>query len=127
MRALTLIAHDLRLSVCRLPPDSKVPNWAHSGAFTSITRTPDELSIVCDESAVLNEVTKTTGFRTFKLQGPFDFALTGILASVAGPLAEAGVAIFAISTYDTDWVLVREAQFGEAASVLEAAGHWVIL
>lgn len=101
-----------------------VPTWASNArGFRSITSTGDELSIVCDSSAVPPGVLCEAGWRAFKIAGPLDFALTGILASIAGPLAEAGVSIFAISTYDTDYVLVKETNVGKAVLVLHAAGH----
>lgn len=93
--------------------------------FCSITRTNEELSIVCAENVVPQEVKQVTGWRAFKVEGPLDFALTGILASIADPLAKAGISIFALSTYHTDYVLVQDAKAAEAVKVLQAAGHTV--
>jgi hypothetical protein len=115
-----------RLALCRLAPNDEIPRWALSGGgFASVTRTPDELSLVCAESAVPQGIQCESGWRVFKIEGPLDFALTGILASVAQPLAEAGVSIFTISTYDTDYVMVKEQDLENALLALAAAGHRV--
>jgi hypothetical protein len=115
-----------RVAVCRLAPDEKVPVWAVSGGrFTSVTRTLEELSVVCAANAVPLGTKCETGWRIFKIEGPLDFALTGILVSVAKPLADAGVSIFALSTYDTDYVMVKEQNVEKALRALEAAGHRV--
>ena len=114
---------DGRLSVCRLPASDRVPSWAlelHEG-LVSITRTPDELSIVCPEEAVPPDTTVEEGFRALVLPGPIPFTETGVLASLAAPLAAAGISIFAISTYDTDYVLVRETDLEAALAALGAS------
>ncbi len=114
------------LAICQLPPDAPVPAWAWTpGTFHTISRTPAELSIVCLDSAVPSEVKKESGWRILKVEGPLDFSLTGILASVAGPLAKAGISIFAISTFDTDYVMVKSEKVEEAITVLTEAGHLV--
>ena len=108
---------DGRLSVCRLPASDRVPSWAlelHEG-FVSITRTPDELSIVCPEEAVPPDTTVEEGFRALVVPGPIPFTETGVLAALAAPLAAAGISIFAVSTYDTDYVLVRETDLERGA------------
>ncbi len=112
------------LAICRLPPDASVPVWAWSpGTFHTISRTPEELSIVCLDSAVPGGVKKESNWRILKVDGPLDFSLTGILASVAGPLAKAGISIFAISTFETDYVMVKSEKVEEAIKVLTKAGH----
>jgi hypothetical protein len=85
-------------------------------------RTPTELSIVCDETWVPRDVRAERGFRALVIDGALDFALTGILASVTGPLAEAAISLFAFSTYDTDYVMVKEEQLDAAVAALRAAG-----
>ncbi len=112
-------------AVCQLSPVQPLPGWATSGELFSVTRTPDELSVVCAVGQVPAEVKHTPGWAAFKLHGPFDFALTGILAGVLNPLHAAGVGIFALSTHDTDYVLVQAAQLGQAASALREAGYTV--
>ena len=109
-------------AVCRLDSASPVPNWAMSDGFHAIVRTAEKLSIVCAEQAVPAGVTSERGWRGLKVAGPLDFALTGVLASLTGPLAEAGVSIFAISTYDTDYLLIREEQLNTAIDALRRAG-----
>lgn len=124
--------HSLRLSllagrfaVCRLGPDDAVPAWALTDAFFSVTRTAEELSLVVDEDAVPASVSCEFGFRALKLEGPFPFSLTGVLASVLDPLAAAQISIFAISTFDTDYVLVRQEALAAALAALRAAHHKV--
>lgn len=122
--ALELTLIEGRFAVCRLAPDAARPAWAAQG-FSSVTRTSDELSVVCAEDAVPPGVQREPGWRILQVAGPLEFGLTGILLSVARPLAEAGVSIFAISTFDTDYVMVRESSVEKAIGALEAAGHRV--
>jgi hypothetical protein len=112
-----------KFAVCQLGRDVTVPEWATRGPFVSVTRTDDELSIVCPEEHVPKGIPATKPWTCFKLEGPFPFAQTGVLASFIDPLAADGVPIFAISTYDTDYVLVQEQFVGVALSALQAAGH----
>ena len=112
------------LAVCRLSADSPIPAWASiRSGFTTISRTSDELSIVCPEKVVPSGIRKEGGWRIFKVDGPLDFALTGILASIAEPLAKARISIFAISTYDTDYVMVKNEKVDAASKVLRSVGH----
>ncbi len=112
-------------AVVRLNPDDSVPRWARGGALWSITQTPEELSIVCRSERVPPGLRTEGPFKALKIRGPLDFNLTGILASLADPLAAAGLSIFALSTFDTDYVLVPEAGLGRALAALESAGHQV--
>lgn len=114
------------LAVCRLEPSAPLPAWALSGDLCSITRTPEELSVVCREQAVPVGIRCERGWRVFKVAGPLDFGLTGILDALTNPLARAGISIFALSTYDTDYLLVREAQLEEAVATLRTAGHILV-
>lgn len=111
------------LVVCRLAPDAAVPEWATRGAFSSITRTPEELSIVCAEERVPAEVKRSGRFALLKLHGPFALDETGVLSGFVGPLAEAGVPVFVLATYDTDYVLVPEEYSMTALGALQKAGH----
>lgn len=113
------------LAVCRLASHAPIPAWTALGALWSITRTPDELSIVCANEGVPDFVQAERDWRALQVAGPLDFALTGILAAIAGPLAEAQISIFALSTYDTDYVLVRARDLDRAVAALRAAGHHV--
>jgi uncharacterized protein len=114
------------LTVCQLTSDAPIPAWAaQAKAFVSITRTADELSIVCTEGLAPKDVKQETGWRAFKIKGPLDFGLTGILASVLDPLARAGISIFALSTFHTDYILVKADKVEAAAQALRTAGHGV--
>lgn len=111
-------------AVARLAPDAPIPPWALAPApFHSVTRTAAELSIVAPAAQVPVEVRAERGWALLRLQGPFAFDQTGILASVAAPLAAAGVGLFALSTFDTDYLLVKAAQLPEALAALRAEGH----
>jgi hypothetical protein len=109
-------------AVCRLPAGSLIPEWAVDGGFASITRTPDELSIVCLQASAPPGIQSERGWRCFRVCGPLDFALTGILARLTAPLAAAGVPVFALSTFDTDYLLVREVDAGRATAAWRSAG-----
>jgi len=122
---LTLDLLSDELAVCRLPVDAAVPNWAWSGELTSITSSDDELSVVCAADPVPDDVQHTAGWRALKVRGPLDFSLVGILAGLSSTLADAGVSIFAISTYDTDYILVRDEQLDAAVEALQEAGYEV--
>lgn len=115
-----------RLAVTRRPPGDAVPDWFPGHGLRHATWATDELSLLCEEADVpADEPHAERGWRAFKLQGPFDFALTGILLSVLQPLAAAGIGIFAISTFDTDYVLVKAAQLDAALAALRGHGHQV--
>jgi hypothetical protein len=113
------------LAVCRLSADAGLPGWAAAGVLRSITWTPDELSIVCDDSAVPEGVRAERGWRALLVEGPLDLGQTGILLQLAEPLAIVDVSIFTISTFDTDYVLVKEPLLGLALRALTDAGHTV--
>jgi hypothetical protein len=123
MNALRFSVLPGTFAVVRLPPDGEVPAAALVPPFHSVTRTPDELSLVCPDHAVPEGARAETGWAILVLAGPFPFELTGILASILVPLAAAGVGIFAMSTFDTDYVLVKREQLGAAIAALVAAGH----
>jgi hypothetical protein len=110
------------LAICRLRASDRIPSWAleEHESLSSITRTPDELSIVCPEEAVPPDTQVEPGWRALVVPGPIAFETTGVLASIAGPLARAGISIFAVSTYDTDYVLVKEADVERALATLAA-------
>jgi hypothetical protein len=122
---LTLKVLPPTLAVCRLSPDSAIPDWASAGTFYSVNRTVDELSIVCEQSLVPSNTKSEKNWRALKVEGTLDFALTGILASIANPLAAAKISIFAISTFDTDYVLIRASDLERACSALKEAAFSV--
>jgi hypothetical protein len=120
---LPLVVWAGRWSVSRLPPDAPVPEWAsRPSRLTVIARTAEELSIVAPESDLPADVIGERGFRVIKVEGPIPFQATGVIASFATPLAWAGIAIFPFSTYDTDYVLVREIDLARAVDALRLAG-----
>lgn len=120
---LTLLADTF--AVCRLDGDAIVPDWAWTGEVACVTRTRDELSIVCRADLVPQEVRRESGWRCLKVKGPLDFSLTGVFARIAQPLADAGISLFAVMTYDTDYVMVKQERLRDAADALMAAGHAV--
>ena len=109
-------------AVCRLAPDAAVPAWA-AGPFVNITLTDDELAIICPADQVPAGIRAERDWRVLKLVGPFPFTATGVLASLATPLARAGISLLSIATYDTDYFLVKSEMFDDATAVLVAAGH----
>jgi len=111
----------------RLAPDAPIPGWATNGDFTSITRTAEELSIVSLTQNVPTSIAPGPHWICLKLEGPFAFSQTGILLSFIEPLSNNNVPIFAISTYDTDYVLVQEKFADEALVALEKAGHNLVV
>jgi hypothetical protein len=121
---LAVLGGDFALA--RLEAAAPVPAWASVGSFSSITRTSGELSVVCEAAAIPHDVPCERGWRCLRVAGTLDLSLTGVLASIAGPLAAAGVSIFAIATYDTDYVLVRAGSLTTAVESLRAAGHEVV-
>ena len=112
-----------RLAVCQLAADAIVPQWALAGGFFCVMRNSDELSVVCEEGRVTPGIRVETGWAALKLEGPFPFSMTGVLASFVQPLAEAGIPVFAISTFDTDYVLVKRDTLEAAEAALRNAGH----
>ncbi|HYU33904.1 MAG TPA: ACT domain-containing protein [Thermoanaerobaculia bacterium] len=125
MHQLSLSVLPDRLAVCRLAPESAIPGPPAGGGLWSVTRTADELSIVLPEAARQPEWKAETGWRAFRVDGTIDFNLTGIVASLASPLAAAGLSVFIVSTYDTDYVLVRERDLERVKAALTAGGHTV--
>jgi uncharacterized protein len=117
---LTLRLLDGELAILRLPPDAPTPSWLRlsPGPLLSVTRTAHELSIVCPSGSVPSEVECEAGWRAFTVEGKLEFSAVGILASILNPLAEADINILSISTFDTDYVLVRTALLLKARAVL---------
>ena len=122
-RPLTLDLMPGSYAICRLRQSDAIPAWATRGQFFSATRTPAETSIVCDTAEVPADVQSEGPWRALGVRGPLDFSLKGVLASLATPLADSDVSIFVISTYDTDYVLVREHDVNRAVLALREAGH----
>lgn len=122
-QGLTLALLSDSFAVCRLRADENIPNWALSSSFCSLTRTPDELSVVCSQELVPEEVQAVRGWRSLKVEGKLDLTLVGILSSLTSSLAHVGIVVFVISTYDTDYVFVKEGDLDRAVTALRNAGH----
>ena len=125
MKSLSVITLPQRFAICRLSSNEPLPSFLSHSQFFSVTRTSDELSVVLPEEMVPINWKADTGWRCLKVIGPLDFDLTGILASLVMPLCEAGISIFTISTYDTDYLLVREIDLKKATQALMKSGHAV--
>jgi hypothetical protein len=122
-RLLELTLLPERFAISRLAADAPIPAWATQGPFFSVTRTGDELSVVCELSRVPVGVQSQSGWRVFKVHGPFVLTEIGVLSALATPLAEAKLSLFAISTFDTDYLLVASETLSAAVAALERAGH----
>jgi uncharacterized protein len=122
---LTLFLLPETFAICRLAPGTPLPDWVQTNAFFSLTNTSEEVSLVCPQESLPSDVNADRDWRCFKLQGPIPFSLTGILNSITAPLAQASLGIFAISTYDTDYVLVKQEVVPQALSALTDAGHTI--
>ena len=114
-----------RFAVARLAPDAAVPAWLPRGSFSSITRTANELSIVCEDTAVPANVKSVRGWRCLALTGPFAFTVVGVAAEFTNVLARSDVSVLVISTHDTDYLLVGGGDLDRAVAALLAAGHRV--
>ncbi|SDS92653.1 hypothetical protein SAMN05444162_2622 [Paenibacillaceae bacterium GAS479] len=125
---MNLALMDSTFAIVKLPSNAEVPSWADQGEFYSITRTSEELSIVCSTSVIPNntEGEIEQDWKCIKVEGVLDFGLTGILASLANPLAEQEISIFAISTFNTDYLLIKQHSIDKAKAALEKAGHQFI-
>ena len=124
-RKLTLDLLPGRFAIARLEPLSPLPAWSQAGPLVSVTRTPQELSVVCAEASIPSDVKAQRDFRCLRVLGPLAFGEAGVLESIASPLAHAGVSIFALSTYDTDYLLVADAELEAGLTALSDAGHVV--
>lgn len=110
-------------AIHRLAPDADIPKEILTSELYSITRTDEELSILCPANILLDSQKKDSPWSCIKVQGPLDFSLTGILARLSGILATAEISIFALSTFDTDYILVRIENIESAETVLKSEGY----
>jgi uncharacterized protein len=124
-RRLKLTLLPERFAISRLAADAPIPEWATQGPFFSVTRTGDELSVVTELSRVPPGVQSQPGWRVLKVHGPFVLSEVGVLASLAAPLAEAKISSFAVSTFDTDYLLIASETLSAAIAALERAGHTI--
>jgi hypothetical protein len=120
-----LYALDDLYAVVRLEPDADIPSWARSGHFWSVTRSDSELSVVCPQEQVPSDASAERGWCAFEVAGPLDFSLTGVVASLVTPLADEDIPLFVVSTFETDYLLVREHDLHRSVAALTSAGHSV--
>ena len=123
MQKLILTVLKDTFAICKLPSHSPIPNWLTftNSKFVSITKTEEELSIVCDQSIIPDQLKDSSivkNWRTIKVEGPLDFSLTGILSAMLQQMTEQKISIFALSTYDTDYLLIQEDDLARAIEVL---------
>jgi len=112
-------------AIVRCEPDAELPRWIRGGHFWSATRSESELSIVCRQDDVPVDASAERGFCAFEVAGPLDFSLTGVVASLVTPFAEAEIPVFVLSTFETDYLLVREHDLPRSVEALTEAGHSV--
>jgi len=117
-KILTMKLIKEKYGVCRINPNELIPEWAQNSDFFSITKTCDELSIVCSQDNIPNDIKCEKDWKILKIEGPLDFSLVGILASISTILAQKGISIFAISTYDTDYIFVKNKDIDNAIESL---------
>lgn len=120
---MKLVVEEQELAICRLPAASPVPEWLPGAGFRAVIWTREETSVLCDQAVVPDGVTSERDWRALRVAGPLEFSLAGVLASMTQPLADASVPIFAVSTFDTDYVLVKQGTLDRAIDSLRAAGH----
>ena len=120
---LTLSLLPDEYAVCKLEPEHNVPEWATRSAFWSVTKTQSELSIVCPEGHVPGDIKAERGWRVLQVEGPLDFSMTGVLNCLTEPLAESKISAFVLSTYLTDYLLVRGKDLKSSIMILRAQGH----
>lgn len=118
---MSLLKH--KYAVCRFHNSETVPGWAFQGEFFSITKTAEELSIVCLQEKVPEGVRYEADWRILKIEGPLDFSLIGVLSKISSSLAQNAISIFAVSTYDTDYILVKDKNIDSAVEVLQNEGY----
>jgi hypothetical protein len=125
MQKLRLVSVHGSFAICRLGADSEISPWMTTGPFYSITVTVDELSVVCSQDAVPEGVACERGWRSLRVAGTIPLSAVGVLAALITPLAAEAISIFAVSTFDTDYLLVKEQDYEKAVSILQSAGHSV--
>ena len=122
---MQLYALDELYAIVRLEPDAEFPSWCRGGHFWSVTRSDSELSIVCPQDQVPPAASAERGWCAFEVAGPLDFSLTGVVASLVTPLADEQIPLFVVSTFETDYLLVREHDLHRSVAALTSAGHSV--
>jgi uncharacterized protein len=115
-----------RLAVVRLDPGSDIPSWSSKGTLSGVIRTPDELTIVCDQIAVPESVKAERDWVALMVEGPLAFSMTGVLSTLLEPLAAEQISVFVLSTFDTDYILVKSDQSSRALEALSHGGHRIL-
>jgi hypothetical protein len=113
------------LVICQMDKDARIPDWLLASPFYSITKTAEEQSVVCFQIHVPEGIKGDEGWRGLKVEGPLDFSAIGVLASLTMPLAKEGISVFAMSTYNTDYLLVKEQHLKKAVEILSREGHQI--
>jgi len=124
-RSLELHVLPGRMAICRLGPEEEAPLWAHSGVLSSVTRTEAETTVICREEKVPAGITCSKRWYCLRIGGVLDFSETGILSTLTAPLAGEGIPVYALSTYSTDLILIKDKDLSRAVRVLSGAGHRV--
>ena len=122
-RQLKLTLLKDKYAICSLPNDALIPDWALTQSLISITRTKKELTIVCKQDIIPPEIQSDLNWRCFRIDGSFDLNQTGVISSISSPLADAGISIYVISTFDTDYFLVKQQNLDQTISTLSNSGH----
>jgi hypothetical protein len=123
LNKLTLSLLPGRFAICELKPEHDIPEWVSNNGFWSVTKTRHELSIVCREDNVPKDIEAERGWRILEVEGPLDFSMTGVLNGLTKPLAESRISIFVLSTYLTDYLMIRGKDLKSAIIALRARGH----
>jgi hypothetical protein len=121
----TLNEYPEKLAVVRMGPGTQVPSWASSSSLFTVSATATETTIICGRADVPKKAMQEGPFTAFRVEGPLDFALTGVLVTLLTPLAESEIPVFTVSTYDTDWILVPVGKARNAAEEWRRCGHTV--
>jgi hypothetical protein len=122
-RQLKLSLLKNKYAICSLPKDAPIPEWALAQSLASINRTDKELTIVCKQDIIPSQYQSDLNWRCFKIDGSFDLNQIGVISSISSPLADAGISIYVISTYDTDYFLIKDDNLEKTISTLSASGH----
>ena len=125
-KILTMKLLKEKYGVCRLDKAELIPQWTTVSDFFSVTKTSDELSIICNENNIPSGIKCEKNWRVLKIEGPLDFSLIGILAAITAILAQKSISIFAVSTYDTDYILVKDKNIDNAIAALINENYEVI-
>ncbi|MBU3169930.1 ACT domain-containing protein [Clostridium estertheticum] len=125
-KILTMKLLNEKFSVCRLNKNEQIPEWVKNSSFYSISKTSDELSIVCSQDIIPSNIKCEKDWRILKVEGPLDFSLIGIISSISTILALKRISIFAVSTYDTDYILVKNKDIDNAILALSNERYEII-